>query len=63
LLKQGNCGYVLPRHQNIKYIDLNVGSLMGVVDIVGDTIGQDMQDAEQTQAEGINLDSWINRKE
>ena len=36
---------------------------MGVVDIVGDTIGQDMQDAEQTQAEGINLDSWINRKE
>ena len=34
-LKQGSCGNVLPRHSNIKYIDMNTGSCFGVIDIIG----------------------------
>merc|ERR1712118_199854 len=34
-LKAGDCGFVLPRHNNIKYIDCNIGCFFGVIDIVG----------------------------
>jgi hypothetical protein len=34
-LKKGSCGFVLPKHLNIKYIDINLGYTFGVVDIIG----------------------------
>ena len=34
-MKDGNCGLVLPRHSNIKYIDIQSGNYFGIIDIVG----------------------------
>lgn len=34
-LMSGECGYVLPKHSNIKYINFTVGSRFGVIDIIG----------------------------
>jgi hypothetical protein len=34
-LKHGSCGFVLPRHSNIKYININTGATFGIVDIIG----------------------------
>ena len=34
-LKKGECGYVLPSHRNLKYIEISHGQHFGVIDIVG----------------------------
>ena len=34
-LKEGSTGFVLPKHKNTKYIDINQGNYFGVIDIVG----------------------------
>lgn len=34
-LKEGSCGFVLPKHRNIKYINIDVGQHFGIIDIVG----------------------------
>jgi len=34
-LKGGSCGFVLPKHKNIKYIDVQIGGYFGLIDIVG----------------------------
>ena len=34
-MKDGNCGMVLPRHSNIKYIEIKSGNYFGIIDIVG----------------------------
>lgn len=33
-LKNGECGFVLPKHHNLKYIDMKQGQYFGVIDIV-----------------------------
>lgn len=37
-LKTGNCGYVLPKYENSKYIDIVPGTDFGMEDIVGSII-------------------------
>ena len=37
-LKDGECGYVLPKHQNLKYIDIPEGDYLGISDIVGSAL-------------------------
>ena len=34
-LKEGSTGFVLPKHKNTKYININQGNYFGVIDIVG----------------------------
>jgi hypothetical protein len=34
-LKEGNCGFVLPKYSNLEYININNGATFGVVDIIG----------------------------
>ena len=34
-MKEGSCGFVLPKHENIKYINIDLGTHFGVIDIVG----------------------------
>jgi hypothetical protein len=53
-LKVGNAGMVLPRHQNIKYIDFPVGCLFGIEDIVAGQLDQD---------DSVPIEDWIFRKE
>lgn len=52
-MKDGNCGMVLPRHSNIKYIDIRPGNFFGIIDIVGS-----MLSIEATQ-----MENWIEYKE
>ena len=33
-LKKGECGFVLPRHNDSKYIDIDVGQEFGIHDII-----------------------------
>lgn len=33
-LKEGSCGFVLPKHHNVKYIDINIGAHFGIIDVV-----------------------------
>lgn len=33
-LKDGECGFVLPKYQNLKYIDIQLGYSFGLIDIV-----------------------------
>lgn len=54
---------VLPRHQNVKYIDFNIGCYFGVEDIVGDSVEISGNDNDNDKNEGINIDNWIYRKE
>ena len=37
-LMSGECGYVLPKHKNIKYINFTMGNQFGVIDIVGSVL-------------------------
>ena len=34
-LKDGACGFVLPKYENIKYINVTIGSTFGIIDIIG----------------------------
>ena len=34
-LKKGSCGFVLPKHNNFKFIDIGHGNTFGAVDIIG----------------------------
>lgn len=34
-LMRGSCGFVLPKHGNVKYLNINVGYQFGIIDIVG----------------------------
>ena len=51
-LKEGSCGFVLPKYQNAKYIDVVEGSYFGITDIVGCVMQQD-----------LDLDDWIMNKD
>ena len=39
-LKRGECGLVLPKHKNLKYINISPGNFFGVIDIVGSCMKQ-----------------------
>lgn len=49
----GEAGYVLPKHNNIKYIEFQQGNHFGVTDIVGSVLSSKDQD----------LEKWMNYKE
>ena len=34
-MHNGECGYVIPKYDNIKYIDIPEGSHFGIIDIIG----------------------------
>jgi hypothetical protein len=53
-LQRGKAGMVLPRHQNIKYIDFNIGCTFGISDIVGGCLEEE---------NNFNIEEWIYRKE
>lgn len=52
-LKKGSCGFVLPKHKNAKYVDINLGNTFGIVDIIGSTL----------RHEEIDPDQWFIRKD
>jgi CRP-like cAMP-binding protein len=52
-LKDGHCSFVLPRHQNAKYIDIEKRSHFGVHDIIGYICESEDQN---------NLENWIQQK-
>ena len=33
-MREGNCGFVLPQNQNLKYIDIPKGTYFGLTDLV-----------------------------
>jgi hypothetical protein len=52
-LKEGSCGFVLPKHNNVKYINVDIGSYFGIMDIVCSVL----------QNDAFNLDDWISKKD
>mmetsp|Transcript_23565 Transcript_23565/g.36258 ORF Transcript_23565/g.36258 Transcript_23565/m.36258 type:complete len:139 (+) Transcript_23565:948-1364(+) len=48
-VKDGSCGFVLSKHDNCKYCQVNVGSQFGVLDIIGSVL----------RNEDIELEDWI----
>ena len=52
-LRNGDCGMVLPKHDNARYIDYKIGNTFGVVDIIGSTLKNDE----------MVLDEWFLRKD
>lgn len=52
-LMNGECGFVLPKHENTKYIDMTIGAHFGVTDIVGSVLSNKDQD----------LENWLQYKE
>ena len=50
-LKSGECGFVLPKHSNLKYIEISEGSYFGIIDIVGSLLKLGISDVyEFTQS-------------
>jgi hypothetical protein len=52
-LLNGECGFVLPKHKNVKYINFNQGIHFGIVDIIGSVLNEPNQDIE----------NWISHKD
>jgi CRP-like cAMP-binding protein len=52
-MKHGECGFVLPRHSNIKYIEIKPGNFFGIIDIVGSMLSIEAED----------FDNWCHYKE
>jgi len=50
-LIKGKASFVLPKYENTRYININVGDHFGVIDIVG-----------SCQTNSIFLDDWGNNK-
>lgn len=54
-VKSGNCGFVLPKHANAKYIDINVGAHFGIIDIVASVL---------KHKDGLEmLNDWVSHRE
>jgi hypothetical protein len=51
-LTKGECNFVLPKHNNLKYLKVEEGLSFGLVDIIGSTLQN-----------GLALDEWFNRKD
>lgn len=52
-LKCGVAGYVIPRHRNLIYVNLNKGKYFGVSCIVGSLMEKEG---------GFEIDNWIEQK-
>ena len=55
-MQDGNCGFVLPKHGNFKYIDIDIGMHFGVIDIIASLLSDDECLSEL-------LENWITKKE
>ena len=55
-MKSGSCGFVLPKHNNFKYINITLGSHFGVVDILASLLEHDVPYHDV-------IDNWITRKD
>ena len=51
-MKEGECGYVLPKHKNLKYIDIQLGHYFGDMDIVGTIL----------ERKELDIYTWIQSK-
>ena len=40
-MKSGECGFVIPKYDNKKYIDIPIGYHFGVIDIIGSILSLD----------------------
>ena len=54
--QSGSCGFVLPKHNNLKYINIDDGMHFGIIDIIASLLENEMVLAEV-------IDDWITRKE
>ena len=52
-LQEGSCGYVLPKHDNFKYVNLQKGNHFGFIDILGSIF----------KNEEISIEEWFFRKD
>lgn len=52
-LKSGKCGFVLPKHTNAVYINIDEGNHFGIIDIVGSLLEERNDDFED----------WIKHKD
>jgi hypothetical protein len=53
-LKDGVCGFVLPRYNNIKYVNYNVGCHFGFIDILGSILKHEIpMDEWQQQSDKL----------
>jgi hypothetical protein len=52
-MKRGSCGFVLPKHDNLKFLGAKDGNVVGISDIVG----------SMYKHPNINPDEWISRKD
>ena len=52
-IKKGECSMVLPKHSNTKYINIGVGDIIGVTDIIGSAVKNDE----------IQLEDWFSKKD
>ena len=52
--QNGNAGYVLPRHKNLVYINLNKGKCFGVTCLIGSFLNDEID---------FDIDNWITYKE
>ena len=52
-LKKGSMGYVLPKYNNFKFIDIGHGNSFGIVDIISSML----------RHEEIEADQWFIRKD
>jgi hypothetical protein len=46
-MKLGNCSFVLPKYENMRYVDIGAGDNFGIEDIVGSMIKYDEIDMEE----------------
>lgn len=52
-IKKGKCSMVLPKHNNTRYVNIGVGDVIGVTDIIGGALKNDE----------IDLEDWFSKKE
>jgi CRP-like cAMP-binding protein len=52
-LKSGNCGFVIPKYENVKYINISKGDNFGIEDIVGSIIKHD----------DLSIEDWMQHRD
>ena len=52
-LSKGNTSYVLPKHNNQRYVTISEGESFGVVDIIGSAYKEDK----------LEINNWFSRKD
>jgi len=62
-LKNGKCGTVLPRHQNMKYIDFPSSCYFGEMDLVCASLDFTGNDDSNESVVTFNLDNWMSNKD